>query len=145
MHIELIDKIINEGDHEAMQCLRWMLIDLIDDLKYTDHDRYKKLEYKLYKTVYGNHLNEKLAKDWVSHMENKDGTKGEHWSLEQTNQFVGKHNKYDFYAALNMVYSDYYNPRFDTNAYVELANDWLEDEDIDEGKTLKYYMLIARE
>jgi hypothetical protein len=42
-----------------------------------------------------------------------------------------------------MVFSDYYNPKFDTNTYVELANDWIDDEDVGEGKTLKYYMYVV--
>lgn len=144
MHRELIDKLIAEGTSEDMECLRHILINLIDELSYTDRDKYKKIEYKLYKKVYGEHLNEDLAKCWVSGMENKDGTKGEHWTLEQTSSFAGNYNKYDFYAVLNMVYSDYYNSKFDTNTYVDLAKDWLNDSDVPEGKTLKYYMLIVR-
>ena len=76
-------------------------------------------------------------------MKNKDGTVGEHWSYEQTSTLAEKHNKCDFYAVLNMVYSDYYNPRFDTNTYVALARDWLDDKDVGEGKTLKYYMYVV--
>lgn len=49
----------------------------------------------------------------------------------------------DFYAALNMVYSDYYNPKFDTSIYVELAKDWLNDKDIDGAKLLKYYYFVV--
>jgi hypothetical protein len=76
-------------------------------------------------------------------MENKDGSKGEHWTIEQTSQFAGKHDKNDWYAVQNMTFSDFYNPKFDTNTYVELANDWIDDEDVGEGKTLKYYMYVV--
>lgn len=74
-------------------------------------------------------------------MENKDGTRGQHWTMEQTSQFADGFNKYDFYAALNMIYSDYYNPKFDTNTYVELAKDWLCDEDaeLQYGEKLSAY------
>lgn len=143
MHRELIDKIIRDGDNEDMECLRKILVSLIDDLKYTDYDRYKKIEMKLYKRVYGEHLNEELAKEWVSEMENKDGSKGEHWTLEQTSQYAKNYNKYDFYSVLNMVHSDYYNPKFDTQTYLELAYDWLGDKDVPEDKTLKYYMFVV--
>lgn len=145
MHRELIDEIIKNGSNEDMECLRKILIELIDELKYTDHDKYKKIEYKLYKRVYGEHLDEELAKKWVANMDNKDGSKGGHWTMEQTNTLAGNHNKYDFYAVLNMMYSDYYNPKFDTNTYVELAKDWLDDADVGDGKTLKYYMKIVRD
>ena len=52
MHRELIDKIIAEGDHEDMECLKHILVDLIDELSYTDRDKYKKVEYKLYKKAH---------------------------------------------------------------------------------------------
>ena len=144
MHIELIDKIIKNGSNEDMECLRKILIDLISDLKYTDYDKYKKIELKLYKRVYGEHLNEELAKSWVADMENKDGTKGEHWSIEQTNQYAGSYNKYDFYAVLNMVYSDFYDEKFSINDYIKFTNDWLNDKDISKDKILKYYFYIAK-
>ena len=76
-------------------------------------------------------------------MENKDGTKGQHWSVDQTSQYAGEFNKWDWYAVMNMMYSDYYNQKFDTNTYVELAKDWLNDKDVGYGKTLKYYMLVV--
>lgn len=53
-------------------------------------------------------------------------------------------DKSDFYAIANMVYSDYYNPRFDTNTYVQLAIDWLDDKDVGGNKTLKYYMKVVK-
>ena len=144
MHIELIDKIIKNGSDEDMECLRKILIELISDLKYTDYDKYKKIELKLYKRVYGEHLNEELAKSWVASMENKDGTKGEHWSLEQTNQYAENYNKYDFYAIANMMRSDYYNPKFEEATYLQMAKDWLDDKDVGDCKTLKYYMYIVK-
>ena len=144
MHIELIDKIIQNGNDEDMECLRKILIELISDLKYTDYDKYKKIELKLYKRVYGEHLNEELAKSWVASMENKDGTKGEHWSLEQTNQYAENYNKYDFYAIANMMRSDYYNPKLEEATYLQMAKDWLDDKDVGDCKTLKYYMYIVK-
>ena len=53
-------------------------------------------------------------------------------------------DKSGFYAIANMVYSDYYNLRFDTNTYVQLAIDWLDDKDVGGNKTLKYYMYVAK-
>lgn len=144
MHIELIDKIIRDGSDEDMECLRKILIELISDLKYTDYDKYKKIELKLYKRVYGEHLNEELAKSWVASMENKDGTKGEHWTIEQTNQYAENYNKYDFYAIANMMRSDYYNPKLEEATYLQMAKDWLNDKDVGDCKTLKYYMYIVK-
>lgn len=138
-----IDQLVKTGSPDDMECLSDMLEDLVCDLKESDHEKYMQYKFKLHRLAYGEHLSEDMAKHWVSEMKNKDGTVGEHWSYEQTSTLAEKHNKCDFYAVLNMVYSDYYNPRFDTNTYVALARDWLDDKDVGEGKTLKYYMYVV--
>lgn len=143
MHRTLIKQILQGNDMEAKECLESLMIDLIDDLKIEDHEEYLRIEHKLYHKVHGYHLTDELAHNWVSHMENKDGTHGEHWTIEQTNQYADHYNKYDWYAVMNMMYSDYYNPRHDTSDYVEMAKDWLDDKDIEDGKTLKYYFYIV--
>lgn len=143
MHRTLIPKIFEECKPENMACIQHTMIDMIDWLKLMDHASYKRVENKLYKMVYGEHLNEELAHKWVSCMKNKDGTEGQHWSIEQTTQYAGTHNKYDWYAVMNMIYSDFYNPKFDVATYVELAKDWIDDVDIGEGKTFKYYLYIT--
>ena len=145
MHKVLIPRIIKSENPEDMRCLETLMLAMIDKLYGLDHDEYLRVEHKLYKRVYGKHLNEDLAYQWVSSMKNKDGTYGEHWSIEQTSQYAGTHNKYDWYAVLNMMYSDYYNPKFDTNIYIELARDWLNDSDVEEGKTLNYYRHVVKE
>jgi hypothetical protein len=65
--------------------------------------------------------------------------------MKQINGFkrLTKKQLDDFYAVMNMIYSDYYNPKFDIETYVELAKDWLDDVDIGNCKTLKYYIYIA--
>ena len=145
MHRVLIPKIIKSENPEDMRCLETLMLAMIDKLYVLDHDEYLRVEHKLYKRVYGKHLNEELAHEWVSAMKNKDGTRGEHWTIEQTSQYAGQHNKYDWYAVLNMMYSDYYNPKFDTSTYIELARDWLSDPDVEEGKTLNYYRHVVKE
>jgi hypothetical protein len=90
------------------------------------------------------------AEKWVSHMENEDGTVGEHWTMEQTGQvaaIAGAHYEpWIWYAALNMMYSDYYavaakygldRPEF----YADLAKAFLMDKDAGgpEAKMAGYY------
>lgn len=143
MHKKLIKEIIAGKSQASMQELECITIQMLDELKEKDYEAYKHLEFKLYKLVYGEHLNEDLATEWVHHMENKDGTHGEHWNKFQTDQYAGEFNKWDWYAALNMVYSDYYNPKYDTNNYIELAKDFINDKDIGEGKVFRYYFYIV--
>jgi hypothetical protein len=144
MHRKIISHIIDHGTSEHMHELKDVLCKTIDKLKVIDHDTYKEIEYCLYKIAYGERLSEELAKVWVASMKNKDGTHGEHWSITQTEQFNTNCDKYEWYAVLNMMYSDYYSSKFTTADYVELARNWFNDPDASEGKTLKYYMLVVR-
>lgn len=144
MHRKLVKEVIHSGKSADMECLETMMIEMIDDLKVKDHQEYKNIEHKLYKMVYGDHLNEELAHKWVDSMVNKDETHGAHWGIEETSKHMRNHHKYDWYAVLNMMYSDYYNPKFDTETYIELANDWFNDKDSHPGKTLKYYFDLIK-
>lgn len=111
---------------------------------------------KAYEAKHGPHFDEEHARKAVSKMENEDGSRGQHWSVEETSalanqygiRFDSKFNKYDWYVALNMVYSDYYkvivNMTGSNNSkyFVELAKAWLNDKDIDEGKMWYYYIYV---
>lgn len=117
---------------------------------------HKMFRTKAYEQEYGPHFNEEQARKAVNKMENEDGTRGPHWSLEETtslaNQFGislnNRFNRYDWFVALNMIYSDYYKVLVNiTNSntpkhYVEFAKAWLNDKDIDEGKMWYYYIYV---
>lgn len=140
--------IIEHGKSEDMEALEELFHKAVEDLKESDEDKYCEILYRVHKIAHGGHLGEELAKKWVSHMENKDGTKGAHWTWEEADkirkQYAPTTDESDFYAALAMVYSDYYNPRFDTATYAQLALDWLNDKDVGDCKTLKYYMRVVK-
>ena len=111
---------------------------------------------KAYEAEHGPHFNEEHARKAVSKMENEDGTRGPHWSLEETTALASqygitlgtKFNRYDWFVALNMVYSDYYRVIMNiantasTKPFVELAKAWLHDKDLDEGKMWYYYIYV---
>lgn len=102
---------------------------------------------KAYEAEHGPHFNEEHARKAVSKMENEDGTRGPHWSVEETTALASQYginlgsrfNRYDWFVALNMVYSDYYKVIISmtnsnsTKHFVELAKAWINDKDIDEG------------
>lgn len=64
---------------------------------------------KAYEAEHGPHFNEEHARKAVNKMENEDGTRGQHWSLEETTALANQYgirldekiNKYDWYVALN--------------------------------------------
>lgn len=108
----------------------------------------ERLKIERHEAMYGPHFNEECALKAVSKMENEDGSRGEHWSLEETTSIANqyginlkgeKYNKYDWYVALNMIRSDYYRAVVTMTSsdhikyFVELAKAWLNDKDIEEG------------
>lgn len=117
----------------------------------------ERLKIERHEAMYGPHFNEECALKAVSKMENEDGSRGEHWSLEETTSIANqyginlkgeKYNKYDWYVALNMIRSDYYRAVVTMTSsdhikyFVELAKAWLNDKDIEEGKMWYYYYVI---
>lgn len=71
----------------------------------------------VYEAINGPHFDEEHARYAVEGMENEDGTKGPHWTVEETTSVANqmginlrseKHNKWDWYVAMNMIYSDFY-------------------------------------
>lgn len=116
------------------------------------------LAANMYEAINGPHFDEEHARYAVEGMENEDGTKGPHWTVEETTSVANqmginlkseKHNKWDWYVAMNMIYSDYYKAvvamtgSANTKHFAELAKAWLCDKDIDEGKMWHY--LIRKE
>lgn len=143
MHTKNIQHIIEHGTTAQMEELRALVVQMVED-----SPNYIEYEYCIHKIAHGNHLGEDVAKAWVACLDNGDNTNGQHWTYEQTTQTLKdkgfKFNCWDWYAALNMVYSDYYNPKFDTTAYVELARQWLDDKDAPKDKIVKYYYFVVK-
>ena len=122
---------------------------------------YQTLKSKLcndvYEAINGPHFDEEHAREAVNNMENEDGSKGPHWTVEETTAIANqmgvnlksdKCNKWDWYVAMNMIYSDYYKVissitgRTDTKYFAEFAKAWINDKDISEGKMWHYYIYI---
>ena len=90
------------------------------------------------------------ARRWTKHMENDDGSMGAHWTLEQTTAVansIGVHvDPWVWYAAMNMMYSDYWESatRYGVDRpeyYADLAKEFLFDKDAGgpEAKIAGYY------
>lgn len=109
-------------------------------------------EYEHETEKYKGRFNRRVAEEWVESMKNTDGSTGAHWTFEQTEQ-VRKQHGYDcdpneFFAAINMVYSDYFKvcKEFNLNSvdfYAKLAHAFLDDDDAVDGKIEKYYECIV--
>ena len=97
-------------------------------------------------------LTREQAMEWVSGMENADGTKGPHWTMEETEKTRIKSGiscePLEFYVAMNMIYSDYVKAAEKTGAssmdfYVCMAKAFLEDKDAQPNKLARYYRYIV--
>lgn len=99
------------------------------------------------------HFNEELYNKAVNGMENADGTKGPHWTIDEVEEIVGKEmkkegNKYslgsnnifDISYTMQMLRSDYFDLIKDTDEeWFKFAMMFLDDVDGPEGKALRYY------
>ena len=96
----------------------------------------------------------RMAEEWTANMENEDGTKGPHWSFEQAKQVMAQRgiecDPAEFWAALNMIYSDYvkvakkFNVGSNIDFYVDMAKAFLDDKDAGPDKLTKYYQYVVR-
>lgn len=128
------------------------------DEYYDDYDDYYTPDKREKRSVKGGESRAKSgeftkedAKRWVSKMQNSDGSSGGHWSMEQTEQ-IREQRGYkcepsQFYAAMNMMYSDYYPVGKDYGVntaefYAALAHAFLDDKDGGDDKLTKYYECI---
>lgn len=94
------------------------------------------------------------AKEWTKNMKNEDGTSGPHWSVEQSKQIMAQRNlslnPTEFYAALNMIYSDFspvakkHGLGGSLDFYVDMAKAFLNDKDAAPGKISNYYNYIVK-
>lgn len=98
-------------------------------------------------------FNRKTAEEWTSRMQNEDGSKGPHWSMDQVEQIMNQKNvrcdPAEFYAILNAMYSDYSEVAqkhgvHKQDFYIDMAKAFLMDKDAVKDKAAAYYMYIVK-
>ena len=144
MTIKELFEYMKEGTEEQNEEALAVVDDIMNAIKTKFPSYYKKYETKLEDIYSHSALTEKEAKEYVSHMKNKDGSVGEHWTLSQVQSFMGDHPEYlhikpiCFYVAMNMMYSDFYQPAISTEMYAAMAKDFLSDKDAPSDKLKRY-------
>lgn len=92
------------------------------------------------------------AERWVQGMRNSSGMPGQHWTMEQAKQLMARHGYEDdpveFYAAINMIWSDYAQAAQKVGCdkedlYAALADAFLNDADARPEKLARYYEYIV--
>lgn len=98
-------------------------------------------------------LTESTAMQWMQKLQNADGSTGAHWRAEQTEQYrqsiCPECKKWEFFAAMNMLYSDYCDVMnrlgvSKPEAYAHMAKAFLMDADAADHKIEKYMTYIAK-
>lgn len=98
-------------------------------------------------------FNRQMAEEWVSRMQNSDGTRGPHFSMEKAKEVMKQYNvdcdPLEFYVVLNSLYSDYDQALKKNNAstlelYACLAKAWIEDKDAVPDKLAAYYTYVVK-
>lgn len=97
-------------------------------------------------------LTMRAAQYWVQSMENEDGSRGEHWTLEQIERLANEKDfegdKLELWVTMNMMYSDYFKvaKKFNVNNtdfYLELSKAFLDDKDAGDEKLFKYFECVV--
>lgn len=134
-----IDKIVENGKQEDMDCLSDILIDLLYDLKERNYTEFKKYKNKLKGMAYDYKIDEDLAIEIVSNMT----PLGEYWNVETIKSVVGNiESIYDVYVVMNSLANDYKDVinLDEVDKYVAMTKAWLMDEDAPENKVWWYFV-----
>jgi hypothetical protein len=111
------------------------------------------MQHKMHKAK-GERLDKETAEEWVENMKNEDGTKGPHWTMEQTEQVRRQKgldcDPVEFWVAMNAAYSDLCKVAKKHNVntvdyYVDYVKAfWFNDQDAEPNKLMAYYEGVVK-
>lgn len=95
-----------------------------------------------------------MAEEWMRSLQNEDGTRGAHWTMDQAKQVLNQRkincDPLEFWVALNVMYSDY-APVFKKHGvgervdiYADMAKAFLDDKDAAPDKLAAYYQHVVK-
>lgn len=141
----LVEEYARDADTSVMEMLTCKIDWFVGKVMEKDKDLAEHFIMKV-DLLLSPHFNKETAEYVVGCFENKDGSKGQHWTYDQTTSVLKSKGYYfeeaDWYYVLNMIYSDYYKNGRTDDTYIELAHDFLDDVDAPEGKAKKYYLAM---
>ena len=140
---ELIDKYLDDSDDmvKLTNKIDWF----VDEVEKEDKELADKFLMKI-DLLLNPHFTRETSKHVVDRLINKDGSKGGHWTYDQTTRVLENQgwdfHTCDWYYVLNMIYSDYYKSGRSDETYIELAKDFIDDIDAPDDKAKKYYLAM---
>ena len=137
---EYINKIVENGKQEDMDCLSDIMVDLLYGLKETNKDEYKKYKTKIKGMAYDYTLDDELAKEIVMDMK----PLGEYWDMGTIKAAIepDQHKLLDMYVVMNSLANDYSNVinTEDVDTYIKMAHSWIDDIDGRNNKIWWYFV-----
>ena len=141
----LVDEYARDADTSVMEMLTCKIDWFVSKVMEKDKELADKFIMKV-DLLLNPHFTKETAEYVVECFENKDGSKGQHWTYDQTTSVLKSrsldYDEADWYYVLNMIYSDYHKNGRTDDTYIELAIDFLDDPDAPEGKAKKYYLAM---
>lgn len=139
---QLIDEYGRDGNIETMEHLTHKIDYFVEEVREKHPEMVDHFLIKI-DLLLNPYFTKESSKYAVSNLKNKDGTTGEHWNYDTTTRVLEakgyEFKPCDWYYVLNMMYSDYYKSGRSDDTYIELAYDFLNDEDAPDGKAKRYY------
>lgn len=133
-------------------CLREFAQEAMSRIMRSDRELFSELEECLYLKINGPHFNPFTYKEAVEALENEDGSKGPHWSLDEIMSLIKPKgvkldgfNEYDLAYALNVTWSDYSSVISAEDTVVRMALAFLSDKDAPEGKAYLYWRKVIKD
>lgn len=136
---ELIEKYGKGASNEKMKELTMILSDFLAPMKKVHKEKYWSLMRDVFGLLNDGHYDDKFSMHDVENIEytDKQGAKhsGAYWSLEQAEEAMKKMqlpsdvNKYDFWVAINLSYSDLCKVLDDEQILKSACAFWFNDED----------------
>lgn len=137
---EYIEKIVQIGKPEDMDCLSDILVDLLYEVKETNYDEFKKYKKKIKGMAYDYKIDEELAHEIVEDMK----PLGEYWNKETVASVIGNdnHRLEDMYVVMNSLVNDYQSVvnQEEVETYIKMAHAWLDDVDGKQNKVWWYFI-----
>lgn len=136
----IVDEYVTSKNIIDMFMLTKMTADFICEVEEIKPELVDKFKMKL--KMYMHPFKDKESAEYaVSHLENEDGTKGGHWSFEETSRIAERLDvdKFVFHYVLNMIYSDYADSGMSESDYIKCAVKFMKDKDAPRDKVTLYY------
>ena len=98
-------------------------------------------------------MTKEMAEKWVHSMKGANGSRGQHWNMDQAKQIMARHgyqaDPTEFYVVLNMMKSDYTKAAQKLGVdkeefYAAMADAFLNDEDAKDHKLVRYCRAVVK-